>query len=953
MIFSRTLITLLIGITILGKPPTSQAKEQTCSFNIPVEALSQALKDFAEQCGYQILYKDDEIPQQNVGPFNGDLLASEVFLQIIENTNLDYSLGKNRSIAVFLKKKKKNDSTQINSIEQPAGRLEETYVTGLRNSLQASIDKKRNALSIQEHVNSEDIGRFPDRNIGDSLQRVPGVSVDRLWGEGRDVNIRGTSKDVNRTLLNGQHIASSYWWASDKPGRGFNYSLIPSKLIQSLAVTKTPSASQDEGSLGGTIDLKTYKPFELKSTQATLFTEYEYLDLSKKGEPQFSIVGNYLNPNKTLGILIVTSHEKRQIRRDGLETFFWESQYSLIDENNNTYENIDIPVSLVGSAYFQQERTRNSLSIVSQFLPSSNWKLEFNLLKSAVETDNKNENFLTHIWASLNTDNEYQVVTSPIFLYQEDTTALIGGTLGEGQILENQEYASVSHAIAIRDTYVKTDLLDIQSKQILGNLAIEAQIGQSWAKGGSNHDYFFTYEGNSRFTYNLQHGNIHTSTLDVNPENAKDVSRLNSLFDQIQQNRDKEKYMQLDLSWQETPFFLSSISAGIKYRKHEITQDTYRGVYTGDNSLIPIEDIVAASSPTLHRHSNTAETLSRYATVDRELALSIIESEKIQSKILYQPNPDAYFNLTENISSIYTNGEFEYSIIHTDAGIRVVHTSQESSAYNADALSNYQKNYIDILPSTNSKIYIHDNIYLRVALAKTMARPAYADLIPKSIRFEGDDTIVVREGNPELKPFRANQGDFSIEWYRNDTSLYAVSFFYKDISTYIYTQSKDEYINGMTTSTSKPQNSHPLTLKGIEAQLNQDVIQNFGFSLNYTHTDAEKIRTPNNQSFFLPGNSKDQINISLYYEDEKISSRLSCNYRSKSFLEPSSNLQDQAESHIQLDYKFSWKPTKKVHFYMDAINLTNELVKINTTSNLPKGIYDNGRRFLIGTKINF
>src|SRR5690606_32209645 len=136
--------------------------------------------------------------------------------------------------------------------------------------------------------------------IADALQRIPGVSVDRIWGEGRDINIRGTDKDINRNLMNGQNVASAYWWANDNPGRGFNYTILPSELIASLAVHKSPSADIDEGSIGGTVIIHTREPFDIANNTVGLALEEQYSELADETDPQISLLGSWKNHTQTL-----------------------------------------------------------------------------------------------------------------------------------------------------------------------------------------------------------------------------------------------------------------------------------------------------------------------------------------------------------------------------------------------------------------------------------------------------------------------------------------------------------------------------------------------------------------------------------------------------------------------------------------------------------------------------
>src|SRR5712675_2716842 len=217
----------------------------------------------------------------------------------------------------------------------PTAALEEIVVTGIRASLEQSLVQKRAADSQVEVVTAEDIGKMPDKNIADSLQRVPGMTISSAgaseggFDENDRVSMRGTGPSLTQTLLNGHNVASGDWFVLNQVttvGRSVSYTLLPSELVSKVVVHKSSEASLVEGGVAGSVDIITRKPLDFKnpfSLEASVGAVYS--DLPRKGDGQYSALGNFKNDANNFGVMLQLFSETRHLRRDGIEVLGYET----------------------------------------------------------------------------------------------------------------------------------------------------------------------------------------------------------------------------------------------------------------------------------------------------------------------------------------------------------------------------------------------------------------------------------------------------------------------------------------------------------------------------------------------------------------------------------------------------------------------------------------------------
>src|ERR1700761_4227416 len=282
--------------------------------------------------------------------------------------------------------------------------VQHVEVTGLRASLEASLAKKRNADSVVEVVTADDIGKLPDKNVADAIQRVPGVNIASSAGgeggfsENDGVSIRGTSPSLTQTLINGHAVASGDWFILDQQGvvgRSVSYSLLPSEIVRSVTVAKSQTADLPEGGVSGSVDIETRKPLDFrKPLTLELSAQAIYADLAKKTDPQLNALVNWKNDADNLGVLFQVFSETRHERRDGIETF----GYGTIDPASPAavahpdLANVLVPFG-VNSALFEQTRKRVGGLLDLEFKPTSTLTLDANGFYSTLNATNYNRSF--------------------------------------------------------------------------------------------------------------------------------------------------------------------------------------------------------------------------------------------------------------------------------------------------------------------------------------------------------------------------------------------------------------------------------------------------------------------------------------------------------------------------------------------------------------------------------
>ena len=464
--------------------------------------------------------------------------------------------------------------------------IEEIVVVGIRRSLRDSLTAKQMSDAVIDVVSGEDVGKFPDKNLAEAIQRVPGVVINREFGEGERVSIRGTAPNLTRTLYNGHALATADWFILDQLNttRSFNYLMLPADIIGSVEVMKSSQANIEEGGVGGVVNVKTRNPLDLDPFRVYVNAQAVHTDLAGETDPHLSGLVSWKNADETFGVLAGLVRHERNIRRDGVEVLgYFEADVA-------GTQGVQVP-SLIGSALFEQERIRTGANLALQLRPSD--RLEFNLtgLYSQFSADNINQNFIA--WGIRALGNGGTLTNATI---ANDTA--VAGTIASRNN-GREDFGAVYDAID-REATAETRNLDLlTSFEINDRWSARARIGYTDALGNTDNQVFVRFGAPAIFDYDLRGSAPQVNFRNVDPSNPSDTQFIFSSLHEIN-NDDSEAYVYLDGNYALNGNWLRSIDFGVKTTVHErelvFNATTYGGFHQPINTT-PLSRFAGPQTP--------------------------------------------------------------------------------------------------------------------------------------------------------------------------------------------------------------------------------------------------------------------------------------------------------------------------------------------------------------------
>ena len=831
------------------------------------------------------------------------------------------------------------DKTATVDFELQGGvELNEVVVVGQLIGQAKALNQQATNANITNIIASDQVGRFPDANIGDALKRVPGISVQYDQGEARFGSIRGIAPQLNSVTINGERIPSA-----EAEIRTIQLDLIPSDMIQTIEVNKAVTPDMDADAIGASVNLVTRSAPSSQRISGTIGGGYNIL----AGQPTYNaslIYGNRFVDNR-LGVILSASIFDNNLGSDNLEaewTYDDANDNDVFDEGEKFWpEEIQIR-----QYYLRRLRQSYSASIDYKFNPTNTIYLK------GIFNDRKD-------W-----ETRYRSVFKDI---EEDDGVWVAE-------LERQSKGGTEDIDYRRLEDQKMMSFSLGGDHLLGGVKLTWSGSYSKASEDRPNERYFEITSDDTVPVEVDFSDPRTPYIQAVDQEFRMPSSawaLSEITEEFQYTEDVDINGRVDVQIPISEKKRNFVKVGVRYRgknkerendfyEYEPVSDEFLATAIGnlteegkDNFLAGDYDAGAFISP---------EFLG-----DLDLTGAEFEGEQDLSELA------GNFNATENILAGYAMiNQYLGDDFLILAGVRVENTGLEYSGFRYDdeeetltASETVESDYINILPNLHLRYALGDRTILRAAYTQTLARPNYFDLVPYREIADGEELSI---GNPDLVPTTSNNIDLMFEHYFPSIGIVSGGAFYKSIQDFIVTQAFEDYeFEGMVWGDfAQPINGGNATLFGAEVAFQRQLdflpgfLKNFGLYLNYTFTSSEvtdfNFEGREDETIQLPGSPQNTLNASLAYDAEKFSARLSYNFASDFIDEVGSEVfGDRYYDKVNyLDFNMNVAINENWRIYLNANNLLNQPLRYfqGVSDRTMQSEFYNAR-FDLGVKFDF
>ncbi len=883
---------------------------------------------------------------------------------------------------------------------------EEIVVTGFRRSLAQAIDIKRTEVGAVDAIVAEDIADFPDANLSESIQRIPGVSITRSAGEGRNISVRGLGPQFTRVRINGMEAMSAVGSTDAEGGtnrsRGFDFNIFASELFNNITVRKTSAAETEEGSLGATIDLRTARPFDYRDFTLAISGQTAYGDAGESWDPRVAILASNTWLDGSLGALVSVAYSERQLLEEGASTVRWQRSGAPSTCVTGAGPNFGLGGACFGNVLGQTEDTpavsrgdfdavngafhpriprydiyendsqRLGATVALQWRPTDRTTASFDMLY-AEHNATRSEAFLESPVFSTNGASAINAVD--VLDYEVQGGTLVYGLFNDVDIRSELRQDQLDTIFRQYSLLVEHDFTDsLRASVFVGSSEADhdnpIQTTLLWDRNDVD-GYSYDFRGNNRLPL-ITYGGLNVadpavwslSQIRLRPQFV--TNTFETAYGDIEYDVSDAFTVRAGLNWKQYEF------DSIELRRSNGTNSNIEGVRPAFTTATPTSNyarLVTIDGSGLNLPAGLTRSWV-VPDIDAAAALwGLYDTSIFQLGI--EPSLGNNATIEEEDNGWYVQGDLDTDIagmrLRGNLGVRYVETNQTASGYTYSGGAVRQtvnRSYDDTLPALNLAFEPMDDFLIRFGAAKVMTRPNLGNLNPGAVVSVSGNNKTVTAGNPDLEPFRATTYDLSFEWYFQEEGLLSVAFFYKDIDSFVQTVRSTGVFTGNSLGLpdsvaisacasappgtcspsdtdwqySLPRNTPGGPLEGYEVSLQlpffffDGFLSNFGILANYTNvsSDIDYVGVTGAVVATAPltGLSEEAWNATFYYEDERLSARVSGAYRSDYITTiPGRNehISESTASTFNVDFSSSYQLVEGLRLTFEGLNLSDEV----------------------------
>ena len=860
-------------------------------------------------------------------------------------------------------------------------------VIGYRAALEESVTLKRDSVNTRESIVAEDIGKLPDLNLAEAVQRLPGIAIVREGGEGRQLSVRGLGAEFTQVTLNGMEVPASAGGLDSggaiNRGRSFDFNVFPAELFSRIDINKTSVASVEEGGVASSVQMYTAGPLLNPGSQGSIQIQGGYNDLSEESDPRFTATFGFTNKAKTLGFKVAAVQTERNSWQDGFGTVRWAQPDANFRGNATSFTMPQLRAMwfprLPRQDSFRHEGERKGVASSLQLRPNDRLDINLNFVRS--DFQNTTDSYNSFAQFRRNGPWGYNSITPLNITVAQN---------GNGQVALAGSFRGVALRTESRqneDQTVFDQLTADFEYDLTDNVILSGMVGRAQSKF---EDLQFrvnieTLDPNIIFSYDFtENPDVAKIDYSIDVTNvANYVLQDNELLQRnlVDRTNDTAK---LDLDWNLGTGH--GLRVGAIYNDREIDSQQFQEDKRPPG--VPLASITKVFA---------FEDVGNFGS-GTELNFVVLDFNRAKEAYNFGSNFSAFrgpgratWVVSEETAGAY--GEYNWAtqvgerLLRLNLGARYVETETSAQGWLSSTISNTEDNsYSNFLPALSVAFDIRPDLVLRGALSRTMTRPDLSSLAP--VKAYSDVNFTVTGGNSQLEPLVSDNADLGLEWYFNAKSVLGVAVFYKDIASFISSPQTSEPLRpedraaiaavfptqpglldpSLIWTYRTSANTEGTTLQGFEIAYQQTFtglpgfLQYFGFSGNYSYVDGETtvIRSGNAVDVPLQGLSESSWNGTLFYEMPRWGARVSVNNRDDYItnnLGANGNIAEATTGPVRWDLSAVYHASERFSISLEGINLTNEAERLFTTGdgsmNLVREINYSGRQMFLGVRFNF